>query len=112
MKIGTSERMEHQRKILRVLEAVLVGIVVLTIVLTMVYLVVISSKIDASNAYLVDCTTPTGSCYKNASKAQSGAVQNINLVTTAATVCAIDDANDTFTEMQKCISTIIKKEGK
>lgn len=57
----------------------------------------------AINLRLVDCTTPTGTCYRDAQARTGEAVGSINDVVILAAACADRAGVDTEAEIRECV---------
>jgi hypothetical protein len=70
------------------------------------------NKITVENSKrLIDCTTPGYGCYERSRAATGKAVFSLNQVTKAAVICADQPGVITTPEMERCITTEIKKQG-
>lgn len=102
--------LRRKRAIALMVQRATVALFILYCLVTMALLLVLSYQGNDQRNRLVDCTTPSGECYKAGQQRTAQAIQMLiadNQLTRemviVAVACAQDPANDTQAEIKACI---------
>lgn len=67
---------------------------------------------DRTLEILLDCTDPTGDCYKRGQASQASAIEDISRISVYAAACADKPREQTAEQIQECILDLVDDEPK
>jgi hypothetical protein len=89
------------------------------VVVTCVYMLVVLSAVFAntllsfsSRQTLLDCTQPTGHCYQQGQKRSASIIEQVLQAQRLALACQDKRGHQTDREIARCITRLLKKEGR
>lgn len=104
-----TERMDKQRKYAHLFSQVSNGFKVVGIAALLILGYLQSAENHMVSERIVDCTSPTGKCFKEGQARTNTAVVQLNTVAKYAAVCADRPGSITAQEMNDCIEEQLRK---
>lgn len=104
-----TERMERQKKYAQLFDTIADWFKVIGIAALLILGYAQSLDNGKTAERIIDCTSPTGKCFKESQERTGDVIVQLNTIAKYAAVCADRPGSITAEEMNKCITEQIRK---